>query len=87
VDYVSFLAQEGVQYTIETGNLQGDCDTVIYLYHEDGTELDYDDDSGEETYASRLVWMAPDSGIYYLAVEDFFGQAGPEVSYQIWISQ
>jgi hypothetical protein len=87
VDYVAFLADEGVEYTIETGNLEGDCDTVIYLYDEDGTELDYDDDSGEQSLASRLVWTAPDSGIYYVAVEDFHSQAGPEVSYQIWISQ
>ncbi|NIN65809.1 MAG: hypothetical protein GTO63_14165 [Anaerolineae bacterium] len=86
VDYVSFLSQEGVEYSIETGNLEGDCDTVIYLYDEDGTELDYDDDSGEENLASRLVWIAPDSGIYYVAVEDFYNRAGPEVSYQIWIS-
>jgi hypothetical protein len=87
VDHVSFLAQEGVEYTIETGNLEGNCDTVIYLYDEDGRELDYDDDSAEEDVASRLVWIAPDSGIYYVAVEDFHNQAGPEVSYQIWISQ
>lgn len=87
VDYVSFLADEGVEYTIETGNLEGDCDTVIYLYDEDGTELEFDDDSGEESLASRLVWIAPDSGIHYVAVEDFHNQAGPEVSYQIWISQ
>lgn len=87
VDYVSFLADEGVEYTIETGNLEGDCDTVIYLYDEDGTELEFDDDSGEESLASRLVWIAPDGGIYYVAVEDFHNQAGPEVSYQIWMSQ
>lgn len=87
VDYVSFLADEGVEYTIETGNLEGGCDTVIYLYDEGGRELDYDDDSGEESLASRLVWIAPDSGIYYVAVEDFHNQASPEVGYQIWISQ
>lgn len=87
VDYVSFLAEEGVEYTIETGNLEGDCDTVIYLYDGEGTELDYDDDRGEEAFASSLVWVAPESGIYYVAVEDFHGQAGPGVSYRIWISK
>lgn len=87
VDYVSFLAEEGVEYTIETGNLGGECDTVIYLYDGDGTELDYDDDQGEEAFASSLVWVTPESGIYYVAVEDFRGQAGPEVGYRIWISK
>ncbi len=87
VDYVSFLAEEGVEYTIETGNLEGACDTVIYLYDGEGTELDYDDDRGEEAFASSLVWVAPESGIYYVAVQDFHGQAGPGVSYRIWISK
>ncbi len=87
VDYVSFLAEEGVEYSIHTGNLEGACDTVIYLYDEEGTELDYDDDQGEESFASGLVWVAPEGGIHYIAVDDFHGQAGPEVSYRIWISK
>lgn len=86
VDYVSFTPQQGVEYTIETGNLQGACDTMIYLRDEDGEELDYDDDTGE-VHASRIVWSAPSSATYYVRIEEFTGRAGPHVSYEIWVSR
>jgi hypothetical protein len=86
VDYVSFSAQVGVEYTIETGDLEGDCDTVIYLYDEDGIELDYDDDGGDG-YASRIVWTAPSSGTYYVLIEEYQGGAGPDVGYRIWVTR
>lgn len=86
VDYVSFIAQEGVEYTIETGNLQGECDTVLYLYDVDGVELEYDDDAGDEIYASRVVWTAPSSETYYVGVEDYRGQAGSDLSYLVRVS-
>jgi len=86
VDYVYFTAQQGVEYTIETGNLQGGCDTIICLYDEDGEELDYDDDGGEG-YASRIVWSAPSSDTYYVKIEEFGATAGPDVSYEIWVSR
>ncbi len=86
VDYVYFTAQQGIEYTIETGNLQGRCDTTTYLYDEDGEELDYDDDRGE-VYASRLLWSAPSTATYYVKIEEFTGRAGPGVSYRIWVSR
>ncbi|MGB3904289.1 MAG: pre-peptidase C-terminal domain-containing protein [Anaerolineae bacterium] len=86
VDYVWFISQEGIEYTIETGNLQGECDTALYLYDVDGVELEYDDDAGDESYASRIVWTAPSSEIYYVGIVDYRDQAGSEVSYQIWAS-
>jgi hypothetical protein len=85
VDYVSFAAEEGVEYTIQTGGLQAGCDTIIYLYDEAGTELEYDDDAGSETYASSITWTAPSSGLYCVAVRDFGGLAGPDISYEVWI--
>ena len=86
VDYVWFISQEGIEYTIETGNLQGECDTALYLYDVDGVEVEYDDDGGDESYASRIVWTAPSSEIYYVGIADYRGQSGSEVSYQIWVS-
>ena len=85
-DYVSFIAREGVEYRIETGSLKGNCDTSLFLYDEDGAELDYDDDAGEESLASLIVWTAPSSGPHYVKISDFYGRAGPTVSYEIWIS-
>jgi len=86
VDYVSFAAEEGVEYTIQTGSLQAGCDTAIYLYDEAGAELGYDDDASDESFASSIVWTAPSSSIHYVMMRDFGGRAGPAVSYQIWIS-
>ncbi len=86
VDYISFSAEPGIGYTIETGNLQGGCDTTIYLYDEEGEELEYDDDAGE-VYASRIVWNAPVTATYYVRVEEFTGKAGSDVTYEIWISR
>jgi hypothetical protein len=86
VDYVYFTAQQGREYTIQTGGLQGGCDTVIYLYDEAGVELDYDDDAGEDSLASRIVWTAPSTGVHYVRIRDFSGRAGPAVSYDVWIS-
>lgn len=87
VDYVSFSAQEGVEYTIETGDLEGECDTEIHLYDEDGIELDYDDDGADESVASRLVWTAPSGGTYYVLIEEYQGRAGPDVGYRIWVTR
>jgi hypothetical protein len=86
VDYVSFAAQEGVEYTIQTGGLQAGCDTAMYLYDEAGAELGYDDDASDQSFASSIVWTAPSTGVYYVMICDFGGRAGPAVSYEIWIS-
>jgi hypothetical protein len=86
VDYVSFAAEEGVEYTIQTGNLGPGCDTIIYIYDEAGTELDYDDDASEQTFASSIVWTASSSGTYYVMIRDFNGRAGPAISYEVWVS-
>ena len=86
VDFVSFAAQEGREYTIQTGNLQAACNTTIYLYNEAGVELDYDDDAGEDSFASLIVWTAPSTGVHYVKIRDFSGRAGPAVSYEVWIS-
>jgi len=86
LDYVSFGAEEGVEYTIETGNLGAGCDTIIFLYDAAGAELDYDDDASDQTFASSIVWTAPSSGTYYLTIRDFNGRAGPTISYEFSVS-
>ena len=85
-DFVSFAAQEGREYTIQTGKLQTACDTTIYLYDQSGVELNYDDDAGEDSFASLIVWTAPSTGVHYVKIRDFSGRAGPAVSYEVWIS-
>ena len=66
-DYFRFRAEGGREYTIET---RTDSDTEIELYDGDGDSIDSDDDGGEG-HGSRLVWRAPSSGDYYVAVRGY----------------
>ena len=70
LDVFRFSAQEGQLYQIDValGTLEdsvaGVFDTEII---EDGLELAYNDDYGE-SLASRILWEAPESGQFYVAV-------------------
>ncbi len=86
-DWISFHAQAGAWYRIETGNLGSACDTVLHLYGPDGTtELAYNDDGGVGL-ASLINWQAPTSGTYFACVHDYDADAmGPNTSYDVWVS-
>jgi hypothetical protein len=73
-DFFAFEAQEGEFYDIEVtlGTLQ---DSVLDLYDTDGIWLDGNDDYGDST-ASRLIWMAPTTGTYYVEVTSFGSGTG-----------
>ena len=66
-DYFRFTAEEGQLYQIDValGSLP---DSLLALLGPDGWELAYNDDHGD-SWASRVVWLAPESGVYYLVVE------------------
>ena len=66
-DYFRFAAEESQIYQIDValGSLP---DSVLVLLGPDGWELAYNDDHGD-SWASRVVWLAPESGVYYLVVE------------------
>ena len=66
-DYFRFTAEEGQLYQIDValGTLP---DSYLELLDSDGWQLTYNDDHGD-SLASRVVWEAPESGDYYLAVE------------------
>jgi hypothetical protein len=87
-DWVYFEADEGTTYVIETSNLGSVVDTEIYLYDENGEELDYSDDDGDEDLASRLEWLAEADGTFYVMVRDFGDAvAGPDTEYDISVSE
>jgi len=87
-DYVFFQARGGTRYTIETGNLGLECDTIITLNDEDGAELRQDDDGGEETLASRLSWTAREDGRLFVEVRQFDKEVEAEgTEYDIWVSE
>jgi hypothetical protein len=87
-DYLSFEVAADTRYTVETGNLGAECDTVLVLYDEDGAELTYDDDGGEEELASRASWMAREDGEFFVEVRAFDEEAeGADTEYDIWVSE
>ncbi len=70
VDWVSFSANSGVQYTFQTtlGTLS---DSTLTLFAPNGTsQLAFDDDDGGGL-ASLISWTAPASGIYFIQVAGF----------------
>ncbi|HJX37232.1 MAG TPA: PPC domain-containing protein, partial [Anaerolineae bacterium] len=87
-DYVSLQVEAGVRYTVETGGLGSQCDTVVTLYDQDGTELAQDDDGGNESLASRLSWTAREDGALFAEVRQFDEDAELEdTGYEIWVSE
>lgn len=68
VDYLKFVGISGSNYEIWTTNLGGALnDTVLTLYSTDGvTVLATNDDDPFAPPASRLQWICPATGTYYL---------------------
>ena len=52
-----------------------DTDTKLYLYDAAGNEVTDDDDAGNEWY-SKITFVVPTSGVYYLGVADSRGAGG-----------
>jgi hypothetical protein len=66
-DWVKFTAVPGTTYTIDTLNLESNCDTKLELYGS-ADVIDYNDDDGG--YASRIDFECPagKGGTYYVRV-------------------
>ena len=73
-DYFSFTAEEGVRYQIDValGTLD---DSFLELRDSDDWQLAENDDFGD-SYGSRIVWEAPESGDYYAVVDGLGGGSG-----------
>ncbi|GAH75561.1 unnamed protein product, partial [marine sediment metagenome] len=73
IDYMSFAAQAGRDYVIETHHVNDQpADTYLYLYGTNGTTLlEEDDDSGSDWFCSKIEWTCPTGGTYYAAVEHY----------------
>ena len=70
VDFFSFEAETGQAYAITLAVSTLD-DSILTLYHRDGTsELAYNDDFGDSS-GSQIVWAAPATGTYYAAAEGY----------------
>jgi hypothetical protein len=74
-DWIKFQGTSGLNYVIETSNLIGNTDTIIYLYDTDGeTLLDYNDDY--EGLASRITLACTHDGTYYVRVNELSENIG-----------
>lgn len=83
-DWLSFRAEAGQTYVIETSRLGDRADTVVYLYDGQGNQLALDDDGGDEDRASRLRWTAPDSSLFFVKVGNWLPtEAGPGTGYDL----
>jgi hypothetical protein len=86
-DWVFFEAIEGQTYIIETSNLRGGMDTIIFLHDEEGTKLAENDDSAEDQ-ASRITWRASSSATLYVVVQDYYeSEVTSGMGYTITISE
>ncbi len=70
VDLFELTADAGQFYQIDValGTLN---DSVLTVYDTEELEVAYNDDYGDRT-ASRIVWSAPSSDVYYVEVSGFF---------------
>jgi len=65
-DWLRFTAQAGTTYIVATGDLGPASDTYLYLYGTDGVALLAANDDDGNGLASRIEWVAPASGTYYI---------------------
>jgi len=71
-DYVRFVARTDHVYTIRTLNLSAGNDTTLTLYDTDGTtQLEYNDDDPYNPPASKIVWLCPTTGTYFVKAAPF----------------
>ncbi len=77
VDWFSFDAVQGQSFSFETLLGENDIeDTVIRLIDQDGIVLIGDDDDSGVKLASKLPWVAPATGTYYIEVSGFNANVG-----------
>jgi hypothetical protein len=87
-DWAKFSASASVTYTIQTGNLGPESDTMLTLYDTDGsTELAFNDDYAEGL-DSRIDFVFSSAGTYYVKSQHYDAeQYGAGTEYQISIEQ
>ena len=75
-DWMYFTATAGYTYTIYTFGLGEAADTYIYLYDMDGATLLASNDDYNSRLSSRIDWVAPASGNYYILVKHWNPNVG-----------
>ena len=84
LDWAFFNATAGVTYTIETLNLGPRCDTYLSLFKAGETVAVRENNNWETGPASRIDYMAPATGTYYVCVRQTGTAAfGPGTEYDL----
>ncbi len=87
-DWFRFDALAGKKYVIQTSNLATGVDTIIQLYDLNSVDLLASNDNYGNTPASRLDWIAPLDGTYFVRVTRASGSAySCSASYQFSVTQ
>ena len=87
LDWMMFNAQAGSSYTIRTLGLGPNTDTILELFDQDGATMITNSDDSNGTLASRIDWIAPVAGTYYVKVRQFDGtRYGVDVLYTLALS-
>ena len=84
-DWTRFYARENDWITIDTLNLGPDADTLVELFHDDGTtKIMEDDNSGEQPLSSTMIWEVDTTGFYLIRVTNVGPTPfGPETPYDL----
>ncbi|MFH1456286.1 MAG: S8 family serine peptidase [archaeon] len=85
-DYVKFNATAGKEYVIETQALESydEADTYIYLYYENGTLIDTNDDIQNGLIRdSRLTLTATNDMTYYVWIKEYYSQQGGKYNIRV----
>jgi uncharacterized repeat protein (TIGR01451 family) len=84
-DWTYLVAEARQTYTITTSSWGQRADTYLALYDTDGQTLLVATDDFEDTgdYSSRIVWMAPRDGTYYLLATNRGGLTGCDTGYDL----
>lgn len=81
-DYVYFYASSSRTYQLWS-TVDG-ADTYFYLYDKDGVQIEKNDDGGPGL-ASRIKFIPPVSGYYYLKIYSYAGRIGSSRKYTVGV--
>jgi len=87
-DYYAFTGNAGdiIDVDIDADAIGSALDPYLYLYDTDGvTELAHSDDY--DGLDSRIVYVLPADGTYYLMVRDYWDDGGPDYFYTISLAE
>jgi uncharacterized repeat protein (TIGR01451 family) len=87
VDWLTFTAQANTVYTITTSAWGRRADTVLTLFDTDAQTVLAANDDYTGDYASRVVWVASQGGVYYVRVTNRTAIKGCYNEYDVWLER